>query len=101
METDTVVELVTRALAASRAAIDADDPDGRHECVPLLWQAAADGAAALPLGTLGVDAAFGSSGYDMEALLARADGNPARAAELVATDLPGTLPDSPAPPLGS
>ncbi|WP_335938074.1 hypothetical protein [Streptomyces sp. PTD5-9] len=66
-----------------------------------MWQAAADGAAALPLGTLGADAAFGSSGYAMEALLARADGNPARAVELVAADLPGTLPGSPAQPLGS
>ncbi|WP_406192880.1 HEAT repeat domain-containing protein [Kitasatospora sp. NBC_01560] len=48
--------------------------------------------------TLGVHAAFGSSGYDIEALLARADGNPARAADLVATDLPSTPPHSPPDP---
>lgn len=56
METDSVAELVTQALAALRAATDPDnpdDPDDRddwHEYVPLLWRAAADGAAALPLG---------------------------------------------------
>lgn len=44
---------------------------------------------------LGVDAAFGPSGYDVEALLVRADGSTARAAELVAADLPGTLPGAP------
>ncbi|MDH6705786.1 hypothetical protein P3T27_002508 [Kitasatospora sp. MAA19] len=48
--------------------------------------------------SLGVDAAFGSSGYDIEALLVRADGNPTRAAELVATDLPRTLLESPPGP---
>ncbi|MEL5954903.1 HEAT repeat domain-containing protein [Streptomyces sp. CLV115] len=53
METDSVAELVTRALAALRAATDPDDPgdqDSLHEYAPLLWRAAADGAAALPLG---------------------------------------------------
>lgn len=37
---------------------------------------------------LGLDATCGSAGYDVEALLNRADGEPARAAELVASDLP-------------
>lgn len=56
METDSVAELVTQALAALRAATDPDnpdDPDDRddwREYVSLLWRAAADGAAALPLG---------------------------------------------------
>ncbi|MFJ9028198.1 HEAT repeat domain-containing protein [Streptomyces sp. NPDC102274] len=40
--------------------------------------------------SLGLGATFGSSGYDVEALLARADGSPVRAAGLVATDLPRT-----------
>ncbi|MFJ6774144.1 HEAT repeat domain-containing protein [Kitasatospora sp. NPDC091257] len=48
--------------------------------------------------SLGLDAAFGSSSYDIEALLARADGDPARAAELVTADLPSTLPGSPPGP---
>lgn len=38
--------------------------------------------------SLGLGAIFGSSGYDVEALLKRADGDPARAAELVASDQP-------------
>jgi hypothetical protein len=38
--------------------------------------------------SLGLDAACGSVRYDVESLLARADGEPARAAELVASDLP-------------
>ncbi|TWF73217.1 HEAT repeat domain-containing protein [Kitasatospora viridis] len=42
---------------------------------------------------LGLGAAVGSEGYDVEALLARADGDPVRAAELVASDLPRTAPD--------
>ncbi|WP_457513348.1 HEAT repeat domain-containing protein [Streptomyces sp. TE33382] len=56
METDTVAELVTQALAALRAATDPDDsedPDDRdawHEYAPLLWRAGADGTAALPFG---------------------------------------------------
>ncbi|MER5366835.1 HEAT repeat domain-containing protein [Streptomyces sp. NPDC002722] len=48
--------------------------------------------------SLGVAAAFGPSDYDMEALLARADGDPTRAAELVAADLPRALPDTPPGP---
>ena len=36
---------------------------------------------------LGLDATCGSAGYDVEALLNRADGEPVRAAELVASDL--------------
>ncbi|MEV7925833.1 HEAT repeat domain-containing protein [Kitasatospora sp. NPDC088779] len=52
METDTVAELVTRALSAMRAITASDDPDdhdGWNEYSPLLWRAAAD-EAALPLG---------------------------------------------------
>ncbi|MFF3003102.1 HEAT repeat domain-containing protein [Kitasatospora sp. NPDC057940] len=52
METDTVAELVTRALSAKRAITASDDPDdhdGWNEYAPVLWQAAAD-EAALPLG---------------------------------------------------
>jgi len=37
---------------------------------------------------LGLDATCGSAGYDIETLLNRADGEPVRAAELVASDLP-------------
>lgn len=37
--------------------------------------------------SLGLAATLGSSGYFVEALLERADGDPARAAELVASDL--------------
>jgi hypothetical protein len=38
--------------------------------------------------TLGLDATCGSAGYDVETLLNRAHGEFARAAELVASDLP-------------
>ncbi|MFJ2564647.1 hypothetical protein OIE49_28145 [Streptomyces sp. NBC_01788] len=48
--------------------------------------------------SLGLSATFGSSGYDIEALLAHADGNIASAAELVATDLPRTGSETTAAP---
>ncbi|MCX4746192.1 HEAT repeat domain-containing protein [Kitasatospora sp. NBC_01287] len=88
-------------------AVNAFDPARRArldafawELVSTLHQLRPDLDAALSMErfgwgrSLGVDAAFGSPGYDIEALLARADGDPTRAAELVATDLPRTLPDS-------
>ncbi|MFJ4736730.1 HEAT repeat domain-containing protein [Streptomyces sp. NPDC088770] len=47
METGTVAELVGQALAAARVAVETDDWD---EYGTLLWRAAADGEASLPLG---------------------------------------------------
>ncbi|MFJ4185302.1 HEAT repeat domain-containing protein [Kitasatospora sp. NPDC089509] len=44
--------------------------------------------------SLGLGAGSGASGYDVEALLARAGGDPARAAELVAADLAMTGPEA-------
>ncbi|MEU2671839.1 HEAT repeat domain-containing protein [Streptomyces sp. NPDC007164] len=92
---DWVTDAVNACNPARRARLDA----WAWELVSTLHRLRPDLDAAVSMERfgwgrlLGVDAAFGSSGYDIEALLARADGSSARAAELVATDLPRTLPD--------
>ncbi|WP_329560437.1 HEAT repeat domain-containing protein [Kitasatospora sp. NBC_01266] len=93
---DWVTDAVNACNPARRARLDA----WAWELVATLHRLRPDLDAAVSMErfgwgrSLGVDAAFGSSGYDIEALLTRADGDPTRAAELVATDLPTTLPDS-------
>ncbi|MFI8437389.1 HEAT repeat domain-containing protein [Streptomyces sp. NPDC079020] len=97
---DWVTDAVNACNPARRARLDA----WAWELVSTLHRLRPDLNAAVSMErfgwgrSLGVDVAFGPSGYDIEALLKRADGSPTRAAELVATDLPRTLPDSPPGP---
>lgn len=87
--------------AGVTAAVNACDPVQRERLDAFAWDLVCtldrlrpDLAAAVYMErfdhgmSLGLDAAFGSSGYDVEALLGRAGGDPAHAAELVAADRP-------------
>jgi HEAT repeat protein len=93
---DWVTDAVNACNPARRARLDA----WAWELVSTLHRLRPDLDAAVSMERfgwgrlLGVDAAFGSSGYDVEALLARADGDPTHAAELVAADLPAIPPDA-------
>ncbi|MEU3459171.1 HEAT repeat domain-containing protein [Streptomyces sp. NPDC006733] len=92
------------------AAVSACDPRQRARLDAAAWELVCalhrlrpdlDASVSMPLFdhgmSLGLVPARGSAGYDVAALLERANGDPARAAELVASDLPagGALLDEP------